>query len=165
MNNIKIGDTILVTCNDWFYAPDGSSYKAVFGTLKGIHTSEETLGIKTNARSTNWYAEVGDTTIAGCQIHYVVKTDKCNFGPAPAWDTANGNIVTFERPSSIYNANANEATQDSAKPDIMVQYELQTGEGVYITCSDTGLASDLVNTLKYLHLDPHVRNIRCSVVR
>lgn len=72
---LKIGDKALITTDNWFYAPDGNQYKSVFGTIKGIYNSEETLGIKTNARSTNWYVTIGDMTIAGCQIHYLVKTD------------------------------------------------------------------------------------------
>ena len=72
---LKIGDKALITTDDWFYGPDGNQYKSVFGTIKGVHNSEETLGIKTNARSTNWYVTIGNMTIAGCQIHYIVKTD------------------------------------------------------------------------------------------
>lgn len=38
------------------------------------------LGIKTNMKSTNWFAKVGcedkHVIIAGCQIHYAVKTDE-----------------------------------------------------------------------------------------
>jgi hypothetical protein len=69
---IQLGDKVLVTTDNWFIAPDGEQYRAVFGTVKGIHRDEEMLGIKTNARSTNWYAEIGNVLIAGCQIHYAV---------------------------------------------------------------------------------------------
>ena len=72
---LEIGDMALITTDNWFYAPDGNQYKSVFGTIKGVHNSEETLGIKTNARSTNWYVTIGNMTIAGCQIHYLLKTD------------------------------------------------------------------------------------------
>ena len=74
MNKIKVGDTVLVTTNDWFYAPDGKKYKAVFGDLIAIENSENTLGVKTNAKSTNWYMQIGNMIVAGCQIHYCIKT-------------------------------------------------------------------------------------------
>lgn len=106
MNNFQPGDKVLITCNDWFFAPDGANYKAVFGTVKGIFSSEETLGVRTNARSTNWYVEVGNMTIAGCQIHYVIKTNAYNSGGALTWDNAGGETKTFERPCSIYNADS-----------------------------------------------------------
>lgn len=63
----------LITTTEWFYAPDGNTYRAVWGKVK-ICKDEETLGIKTNIRSANWYAVVGEgekqTIVAGCQIHY-----------------------------------------------------------------------------------------------
>jgi len=76
--SIKIGDKALITTDLWFFAPDGQQYRAVFGTVKAIRSSEETLGIKTNARSTNWYVEIGDVILAGCQIHYAIKTNHCS---------------------------------------------------------------------------------------
>lgn len=103
--NINVGDKALITTNDWFYAPDGRSYKAVHGTVKAVHTSEETLGVKTNARSTNWYVEIGNMTIAGCQVFYLVKTDKVDFGYADDYQKNEaGEFVESKRPSNIYNA-------------------------------------------------------------
>lgn len=75
---INIEDTVLATLDNYFFTPDGKQYRAVFSKVRAISGDQETLGIKTNARSTNWYATIGDMTIAGCQIHYVVKTDDCN---------------------------------------------------------------------------------------
>lgn len=49
----EIGKKYLITVDNWFIAPDGVSYTAVFGTVNNVLTSEETLGVKTNARSTN----------------------------------------------------------------------------------------------------------------
>lgn len=72
--NIKIGDEVLVTTNNFFYAPDGQQYRAVFGTVKALSDDKETLGISTNRHSTNWYIEVGNMLIAGCQVYYVIKT-------------------------------------------------------------------------------------------
>lgn len=67
------GKPLLITTNHWFFAPDGKSYRAVWGNVEFMKDSE-TLGIQTNDRSTNWYAVVGDgkrgVIVAGCQIHY-----------------------------------------------------------------------------------------------
>jgi hypothetical protein len=67
----------LITTDNWFFGPDGFQYRAVWGEVKIIEDS--ILGIKTNARSSNWYAKVGTeenhVIVAGCQIHYAVKTE------------------------------------------------------------------------------------------
>lgn len=102
--NIAVGKTVLVTTCDWFYAPDGQAYKAVFGTVKGVFGSEATLGVRTNAKSTNWYLDVGRMTIAGCQIHYLICCDQVHLGDAEDWSTHEGRQVRSERPSCIYNA-------------------------------------------------------------
>lgn len=74
----EITKNVLVTTDDWFSAPDGQLYKAVFGELLGIFDDEEVLGIRTNSKSTNWYAVVGGMIIGGCQIHYAMLTDDCD---------------------------------------------------------------------------------------
>ena len=73
-----IGEKYLITTDNFFVAPDGQQYNSVFGTVKDIKSSEDTLGIKTNMRSTNWYIIIGNMLIAGCQIHYVIKTDEAS---------------------------------------------------------------------------------------
>lgn len=102
--NIEIGKKALISCDNWFIAPDGCEYKAVFGTIKSVRTSEETLGVKTNAKSTNWYVEIGNMTVAGCQIHYAICTDTCNTGGAQGWsiDPRKDGAYTYERPSLVY---------------------------------------------------------------
>lgn len=101
----SVGDKVLVTTDAWFMAPDGDQYRAAWGTVKGIHSDEKALGVRTNARSTNWYAEVGNLLIAGCQIHYAIRTDECNFGSVKTWKGGSGEPVVWStRPSSIYNA-------------------------------------------------------------
>jgi hypothetical protein len=65
--NIQTGVTYLITTDNWFTAPDGRQYKAVFGTVHGTLNDEAALGI-------------GQLLIAGCQIHYAVRTDTCNKG-------------------------------------------------------------------------------------
>ena len=66
----------LITTDNWFYAPDGQSYKAVWGEVRILE--DTVLGIKTNRNSSNWYAYVGSDekgmVVAGCQIHYAVKS-------------------------------------------------------------------------------------------
>lgn len=101
--NIKIGEKALLTLDNWFYAPDGCTYRAVFGTVHAVKTAEETFGVKTNNKSTNWYVEIGDMTIAGCQIHFAVRTNSCNLGRSSNW-TANADfgLREYESPSHIY---------------------------------------------------------------
>jgi len=78
---MKIGEKFLITTDEWFYAPDGNSYRSVHGTVKGIFTDKEALGIETNRHSSNWYVQIGNMIVAGCQIHYVTKTDDVDLRP------------------------------------------------------------------------------------
>lgn len=65
------GKKVLITTNDWFFAPNGQSYKAVWGTVK-ICESKDVLGVKPHNYA-NWFAIVDNVIfIAGCQIHYAV---------------------------------------------------------------------------------------------
>jgi len=68
----------LITTDAWFYAPDGRQYKSVWGDVNIV--SDDILGIKTNIRSSNWFAKIGSETnhviVAGCQIHYAVRCEK-----------------------------------------------------------------------------------------
>jgi hypothetical protein len=70
----------LITTDAWFYGQDGQQYKSVWGEVEILNDS--ILGIKTNARSSNWFAKVGTESnhliIAGCQIHYSLKCEKPN---------------------------------------------------------------------------------------
>jgi hypothetical protein len=102
MTQLEVGKTALITTDNWFYAPDGRSYRAVFGTIKAVKTSEETLGVRTNARSTNWYVEIGCLTLAGCQIHYAVRCDSVSIEPATDWTTHEGVCKEYTRPSTIF---------------------------------------------------------------
>jgi len=76
-----IGKKVLVTTDNWFYGPDGYSYRGVYGTLNAILEDNQLLGVQTNRHSTNWYLSVGDVLIAGCQIHYCVVTDSFDETP------------------------------------------------------------------------------------
>lgn len=67
----------LITTDGWLIAPDGKQYKSVWGGV--VILEDSFLGIKTNAKATNWYAKVGSddnhVIIAGCQIHYAVRCE------------------------------------------------------------------------------------------
>ncbi len=79
-SSLVIGKSYLITTDNWFFAPDGKQYRAVFGVLNGIPSDKDTLGIKTNRGSTNWYVDIGGMLIAGCQIHYAMRTESVNLG-------------------------------------------------------------------------------------
>lgn len=104
MSNIKVGDKALITTDSWFFGRDGLQYRAVFGTVRAIKSSEDTLGIRTNSKSTNWYVEIGNMLVAGCQIHYAIKTDDACLGNVNDSETINGETKDFVRPGRIYNA-------------------------------------------------------------
>ena len=102
-----LGKKILVTTDNYFFAPDGESYKAAHGTLVGIFTDNEALGVRTNPRSTNWYAQVGSLLLAGCQIHYAVLCDIVDFSPATLESFHEGKVVhSLSNASRIYNADS-----------------------------------------------------------
>lgn len=96
----------LITTDNWFYAPDGKQYNAVWGEVS-ILDDNMTLGIKTNARSTNWYAKIGPddnhVIVAGCQIHYAVRCDsKPNTANIEDYSIESGQVKEYTRPSRIY---------------------------------------------------------------
>ncbi len=101
---IEVGKKVLVTTDAWFIAPDGQTYSAVFGTVRAVRSDEQTLGIKTNRGSTNWYVEIGRMTIAGCQIHYVVECDSVNNGAVYDWVVVDGRCKIHDRPTRIFMA-------------------------------------------------------------
>lgn len=95
----------LITTDAWFVAPDGKSYRAVWGEVKIV--SDAILGIKTNFKSSNWFAKVGSDSnhviIAGCQIHYACKTEqKPNTDSINDYSTEGGGYLKYERPTVIY---------------------------------------------------------------
>lgn len=106
LTNFEIGDKVLITSDNWFFAPDGNQYKAVWGTLKGIHNSENVLGIKTNAKSTNWYIEIGNMLLAGCNAHMAIKTETVNLTLSMVDEMYEGELKQSVAPSRIYNADA-----------------------------------------------------------
>lgn len=95
----------LITTDNWFLAPNGKSYKGVWGNVQIV--DDLILKIKTNRMATNWFAMVGShenhVLIAGCQIHYAVKTDsEPNTDPVNEYTTNDTGCVEFVRPTQIY---------------------------------------------------------------
>ena len=110
MKNL-IGKQVLVTTAAWFFAPDGKEYRAAWGLLHSLNTTEETLGFKPNARHTNWFIQVGNLTIAGCQVQYLVQTNEVNIGTVKDFTQertheclGDFSAEEFTRPSKIYHA-------------------------------------------------------------
>lgn len=66
------GEYLLIQTDDWWAAPDGQKYNAVWGLCRIIE-AKELLGLKPS-QSANWYLQVGENEnamfIAGCRIHY-----------------------------------------------------------------------------------------------
>ena len=94
----------LITTDGWFIAPDGSQYQAVWGNCEVLDDSM--LGVKTNAKSTNWFVKVGNekshVIIGGCQIHYAVKCEKPFDGKSKSWSNADGKFQEYDTPCRIY---------------------------------------------------------------
>ena len=102
-----LGKNILVTTDQWFFAPDGSQYRAAYGKLLEVVDSKDALGIRTNSKSSNWYVQVGRVLIAGCQVHYAVNCEgaEMNFGDVESELTHEGKLTHQKTPTRIYNAN------------------------------------------------------------
>ena len=94
----------LITTDNWFMAPDGKQYNAVWGEVEIVNDS--ILGIKTNARSSNWFAKVGGENnhviVAGCQIHYACKSDSKPETMSEDITVTDGVRKTEERIHSVY---------------------------------------------------------------
>ena len=93
---IETGKKYLITTDDWFQAPDGQSYRSVYGTVTAIESDQDTLGIKTNRGSTNWYLIIGKMVIAGCQLHYAIQCDTFENPPFKAENTHEGKSIITE---------------------------------------------------------------------
>ena len=106
-----IGRKVLITCDNYFFAPNGLQYRAVFGTLIGVQTSEESLGVKVSLRSQDWYVTVGRMRIAGCQVHYAIQTDECHGGRVDDWTAGEKGINEFDAPSRIFFADSPELSK------------------------------------------------------
>lgn len=66
-----IGQKVLITASEWFVGPGGKDHRAVWGTLKGVHEAGKHLGFTPNRAHANWFYEIGDLVIMGCQVKYI----------------------------------------------------------------------------------------------
>lgn len=99
-------DKYLITTDAWFIGNSGRQYRAVWGKVEVF--SDDSLGISTNRSSTNWYLKVGTKNnhviIAGCQIHYAVRSDEKPKKDAMIddWTSENGKCNLMKTPTKIY---------------------------------------------------------------
>jgi hypothetical protein len=104
--NQYLGQKVLVTTQSWFYGRDGKQYRAIHGTLKGVHEAGKTLGFIPNRSHANWFIEIGSMIIMGCQIMYLEKCEDVHIGRADDWQPDGGEdkkcAREFTRPSAIY---------------------------------------------------------------
>lgn len=95
----------LISTDNWFFAPNGKQYNAVWGDVEIL--SDSFLGVKTNYRSANWFAKIGTeknhVIVAGCQIHYAVKCEeKPNLNNVSDHRVIDSGCQYFDRPTQIY---------------------------------------------------------------
>lgn len=99
-----IGQKVLITTSGWFFAPDGTEYRSVYGTLKAVHEAGKTLGFIPNRSHANWFIEIGNMIIMGCQVMYITRTDNPVLGPVKTWSMKECVVTEYERPTMIYNS-------------------------------------------------------------
>lgn len=75
VSNKYIGKKVLLTCNNYFCAPDGIDYRYVHGTFNGIIEAKTLLGFKPRRQDVEWYISIGDMLIGGCQVNYAALCD------------------------------------------------------------------------------------------
>jgi hypothetical protein len=103
-----INKKVLVTTQGWFYGKDGRSYKAVHGTLKAVQEAGKTLGFIPNRAHANWFIEIGEMIIMGCQVMYIVECEEVNTNNVKDWTTEGQSefgIKEYTRPTTIYLVN------------------------------------------------------------
>lgn len=98
-----IDKKVLVTTQNWFYAPDGKQYRGVWGTLKAVHEAGKMLGFIPNRAHANWFIQVGALTVMGCQVMYVLDCpEKPPDGDVTDFTMEAGKVISYDRPSVIY---------------------------------------------------------------
>jgi hypothetical protein len=102
--NEFIGKKVLMTTDRWFFAPDGNQYRAVWGTLKVIHEAGKSLGFIPNRSHANWFYEIGNMIIMGCQVLYITACpDKPNTEPTAERKIGEkGEVYEYKVPTVIY---------------------------------------------------------------
>lgn len=99
VSNQYVGKKVLLSCINWFAAPDGKDYMSVHGTFKGIIKAEGLLGFKPRRQDVEWYISIGDMLIAGCQVNYAVLCENCCDGEGqPVWHFKENGVVSDRRP-------------------------------------------------------------------
>lgn len=77
----------LITCNEYFVAPDGEEYRSAWGKCV-LSEAKDAFGFVPLRPSTNWFCRVGDgensIIIAGCHIHYAIE---CTMRPVKRFET------------------------------------------------------------------------------
>lgn len=104
MHNL-INKKVLITTQGWFYGKDGRSYRGVHGTLKGVYEAGKTLGFIPNRAHANWFIEIGEMVIMGCQVMYIIECDTVNTNDVTDWITEGQTELGTEgqqRPTAIY---------------------------------------------------------------
>lgn len=98
-----INKKVLVTTSNWFYGADGKTYRAIHGILKNVQEVSKLLGFTPNRSHANWYLEIGEMVIMGCQVMYLIQCDNVEQNSVISdWkDTENG-ISVYNRPNLIY---------------------------------------------------------------
>jgi hypothetical protein len=98
-----IGKKVLITTDDWFTGPDANEYKAIYGTLKAVHEVGKTLGFIPNRSHANWFLEVGNMTIMGCRVRYVLQVDQAPPSTGSrGWTVQDGKLLEYDKPNMIY---------------------------------------------------------------
>jgi hypothetical protein len=101
MKNL-IDQKVLITTQGWFYGPDGKQYKAIWGTLKAVHEAGKSLGFIPNRSHANWFIEVGEMIIMGCQVMYLIRCDnKPETGFVGDYSVKENGLLEYERPGHI----------------------------------------------------------------
>ncbi|QGZ16194.1 hypothetical protein Hena1_00180 [Erwinia phage Hena1] len=98
------GQKMLITTDNYFFAPDGKQYRAAWGVCHGVQDADSTLGLKSNRGASNWFVLLGNLLIAGCQIHYAVACDTMSFGKTHSYDIHEGVRKDFISDCMVYNA-------------------------------------------------------------
>lgn len=88
-----INQKVLITTSEWFVGPDGKDHKAVWGTLKGVYEAGKHLGFIPNRAHANWFYEVGDIIMMGCQVKYICLCSEQPKEDVQAW--------TFEKDDTL----------------------------------------------------------------
>lgn len=107
MHNLKVGETFLLNANNWFYGPDGESYIAIFGTIKGIHKNNDKEGGAVKLQIT-----IGNMTVNAEDVRYAIKCDRYDDTPPTIEQWWKGERIQKQGAiSRIYNANSTNFTK------------------------------------------------------